>query len=310
VAARAASWLTTAVLTDDALRTALAERWNLPDASVVAHNGGMNSATWFVGDQDRRWVAKAVAASSRHGFRAGLAVATTVERAGIAAGAPVPTTDGRLVASVDGVPLALLTWVPGSELTGADPGELRLMGATLAAAHAALRGVAVDDMDHFHWVDPDAEHLAVRAWIREPVAAAVAALDELGPASLSHGLVHSDPAPEAFRLDAARGTCGLIDWSVALWAPLLYDLASAVMYVGGPDRAEPLVDAYLARGLLSSEEVERGLVTMLRFRWAVQADYFARRVVTDDMTGIATAAENEKGLADARRGLGRLAGPA
>jgi hypothetical protein len=29
----------------------------------------------------------------------------------------------------------------------------------------------------------------------------------------------------------------VIDWSYALYGPLLYDLASAVMYVGGPDHA-------------------------------------------------------------------------
>jgi homoserine kinase type II len=42
---------------------------------------------------------------------------------------------------------------------------------------------------------------------------------------------------------------------------------------------------------------------MLRFRWAVQADYFARRLVEGDLTGIADAAANERGLEDARRGL-------
>jgi hypothetical protein len=49
------------------------------------------------------------------------------------------------------------------------------------------------------------------------------------------------------------------------------------------------------------------LPVLLRFRWAVQADYFARRVATDDRTGISDAAENEKGLVDARDGLRRLA---
>ena len=42
---------------------------------------------------------------------------------------------------------------------------------------------------------------------------------------------------------------------------------------------------------------------MARMRWAVQADYFARRIATDDRTGIESAADNEKGLEDARRGL-------
>ena len=40
-----------------------------------------------------------------------------------------------------------------------------------------------------------------------------------------------------------------------------------------------------------------------RFRWAVQADYFARRIDGNDLTGIAGPQDNEKGLEDARRAL-------
>jgi hypothetical protein len=42
---------------------------------------------------------------------------------------------------------------------------------------------------------------------------------------------------------------------------------------------------------------------MLRFRWAVQADYFAWRISVNDLTGISGPEENEKGLEDARRFL-------
>ena len=38
-------------------------------------------------------------------------------------------------------------------------------------------------------------------------------------------------------------------------------------------------------------------------RWAVQADYFAKRITDDDLTGIDGPADNETGLEDARRGL-------
>lgn len=85
--------------------------------------------------------------------------------------------------------------------------------------------------------------------------------------------------------------------------PHFYDLASAVMYVGGPDNAGPLIEAYLAQSTLTRSEVDRGLLTLLRFRWAVQADYFARRIADHDLTGIADQAENEKGLEDARHWL-------
>lgn len=267
---------------------------------VVVHDGGMNSATWFVDDGDRRWVAKSVVPRSRDQFVAGLTVAGRLQRAGIPAGAPVPTVDGQFVATVGGYPLALLSWVAGDGLTGEDQ---RLIGVTLARVHRALAAESVEGVERFHWVDPAAAHLAVRGWVRPAVAAAVEAVEALGVEALSWGLLHSDPAPEAFRLDPATGVCGVIDWSVALAGPLLYDLASAVMYVGGAGRAGELVEAYLLEEVLTRSEVERGLLPMLRFRWAVQADYFARRIVEDDLTGIGGPQENEKGLDDARRRL-------
>jgi hypothetical protein len=55
-------------------------------------------------------------------------------------------------------------------------------------------------------------------------------------------------------------------------------------------------------GPLTAREVA-GLPVMLRFRWAVQADYFAWRITAGDMTGISGPEENEKGLEDARRVL-------
>ncbi|MBP2326264.1 homoserine kinase type II [Kibdelosporangium banguiense] len=115
--------------------------------------------------------------------------------------------------------------------------------------------------------------------------------------------MHIDPAPGAFRLDHATGICGLIDWSSAISGPLLYDLASAVMYVGDTDG---LIETYLESQTVTETEVEHGLPTMLRFRWAVQADYFARRLIAGDLTGITSSADNEKGLADARQWLTRL----
>jgi hypothetical protein len=85
--------------------------------------------------------------------------------------------------------------------------------------------------------------------------------------------------------------------------PLLYDLASAAMYLGGLEAAGDMIEAYLASGALSRPEADDGLRPMLRFRWAVQADYFAFRITQNDLTGIAGPADNEKGLEDARRAL-------
>lgn len=287
-------------LTDVAVRAAVAEHWSLSGAVVTPHHGGMNSATWFVDRDGRRWVAKSVPVAAADDLAGGLAVAGHLDQAGIRAGAAVPTGDGRSVVTVAGLPLALLTWVPGRPLEADDQ---PMIGATLASVHQRLLGVDLPSAHRFHWVDPRAAHLGIRPWVRPAVTAAVEALDT---GWMTWGLLHTDPSPEAFRLDGPA--CGLIDWSWAMCGPLLYDLASAVMYVGGPDRAAPLVEAYLRSGVLPADEVRRGLATMVRFRFAVQADYFARRIAEDDLTGIGGAADNEDGLADARRLLGSPAG--
>jgi len=86
--------------------------------------------------------------------------------------------------------------------------------------------------------------------------------------------------------------------------PLLFDVASAVMYLGGPAAALPFLSAYAeAGGSVPSTEVRDHLDCVLRYRWAVQADYFASRIAEDDRAGINDAAGNRKGLEDARRRL-------
>ena len=294
------------MISDVRLREFLADLWGLAGATVEVHNGGMNSATWFVTDGGERWVAKAVVPASRRSFAAGLTVSAALDNAGIPAGAPLAARHGDRVVDLDGIPLALLTWVPGKELSGSDPGDQQLIGTTLARVHRTLLDVSVPDAERFHWVDPQGEHLGIRPWARAAVAAAVAAYDELNPRTLSWGLLHTDPAPEAFRMDSTQGVCGLIDWSTAMTGPLLYDLASAVMYAGGPDHADALIEAYLEQGVVPRAEAERAMWVMLRFRWAVQADYFARRIANHDLTGITSTADNERGLADAHAWLSRL----
>jgi homoserine kinase type II len=266
----------------------------------------MGSRTWIIDCAGRRWVAKAVAPHLADQFAKGLQVASLVERAGIQSGAPLPTDSGSLTADTqDGCRIALLTWVPGVPLTGADEREQRLMGATLARVHTALQGGSVTGAQRFHWVNPAAPHLGLRSWLRPAVAAAVDALTntERRPPARPSGLLHADPAPEAFRYDPARDRCGVIDWGSAVFGPLLYDVASGVMYLGGTGNAGRMLDAYRAAGPLTAAEIADGLPVMLRFRWAVQADYFARRIADNDLTGISGPEENEKGLEDARRAL-------
>jgi homoserine kinase type II len=295
------------MLTQERARRCLAEEWGLPAARLTRLDGGIGSRTWVVDDTTdgtaRRWVLKAVAPQHSEPLAGGLAVAQRLERAGITAGAPEPTRGGSLTAAADGCALGLLAWVPGDPLTGRDERERRLIGSTLAQVHRALAGQAVPGMRRFHWVDPAADRLSIRPWLRPAVAAAVAGIELPGSDAWSAGLLHIDPAAGAFRLDPVTGRVGVIDWSVALHGPLLYDLASAAMYLGGLDRAADMIDAYLASGMLSKEEAGHGLRPMLRFRWAVQADYYAYRITANDLTGIAGPEDNEKGLEDARRAL-------
>ena len=291
--------------TTDDIRRAVQTGWGRDPDEVHPHDTGMNSRTWQVRLADRRYVAKLVPVSERQHLIGGLAAATVVDRAGIPAGAPLPTPDGRTVVDLEDGALALLAHVAGRELVGDDPGEQAVIGSTLARAHLALDGVDLPDAERFHWIDPGAAHLDVAGWVRPAIAAALDAYDAIPPASLTWGPLHSDPAPEAFLQDGPTGECGLIDWDRALVGPRMYDVASAVMYVGGPGRADALLAAYVEVGGLARAEVARALAPMLRMRWAVQADYFARRIATDDRTGIADPAENAEGLEDARRELSR-----
>ena len=263
----------------------------------------MNSQTWFVRSGSDRYVAKAVPRSAHRRFVSGLAVAAKVQEAGIPSGAAVPTRDGRPFVHVEAHTMALLTFVNGSGLVGREGAEQRLIGSTLARVHAVLIGGTVLGTDRFHWVSPEAAHLGIRDWVRPAIARALEEWESLPPASLTWGLLHTDPAPEAFLFDRHTGVCGLIDWDTGMDGPLMYDLASAVMYVGGPANAGALIDAYLEQNVLDRVEVERTLRPMLRLRWAVQADYFARRLSMNDLTGIDNADENEIGLEDARSGL-------
>jgi Ser/Thr protein kinase RdoA (MazF antagonist) len=291
------------MLTEDQARGCLAEEWDLPEAMLTRLDGGMGSRTWIVDDTSRRWVLKAVAPGLGGNLAGGLAVARRLGQLGIPAGAPEPTRTGDLTASAGGHRLGLLAWVPGEPLTGADEGERRLIGTTLGQVHRALSSAVVPATQRFHWVDPAARHLSLRPWLRPAVASAVAAMQRPGLRTWSTGLLHADPAPGAFRLDRVTGRCGVIDWSTALRGPLLYDLASAAMFLGGLDSSGEMTEAYLATGVLTRAETEDGLALMLRFRWAVQADYFARRVTSNDLTGIAGPEDNEKGLEDARIAL-------
>jgi homoserine kinase type II len=246
-------------------------------------------------------VAKAVPAPVRRHFEAGLAVAERLATHGTASGRPIRTADGAVSAPADDAAVALLEYVPGRSLLADDPLDQQWWGNALGAAHRNLIGFDHPDLSRFHLIRSEAAHLAVEDWVRPAVADAVAAMAKLSVTDqLTYGPTHGDPSTDCFRLDVDNGRVGVIDWGSAGTGPLVYDIASAVMYAGGPDRAADLIDGYLATAPVSRDEVEATLATMLRFRGAVQADYFAYRIWVDDRTGIEGPAENHEGLRHAR----------
>lgn len=278
----------------------LAERWGIEGARVEPLEGGMSSLTWSVEDDaGRRYAVKSVDAA-RYGvqFAEGLTAAARLGAAGIPAGAPVPTRGNTLTVLDDGRAIALLAWVAGTPVEQETPDGMATVGRTLARAHVAL-GTVPGATTIQPYLDPATGHLDVRPWVRPAIERAREAVDALDVAGLTWGPLHGDPAAEAFLLQD-DGTCGLIDWGAFTVGPRVFDLASAVMYAGGINAASPLIEAYLAEGALSHDEVARALEPMLGWRWATQAWYFAGRIATGEMTGIDDPSENEKGLADAR----------
>jgi Ser/Thr protein kinase RdoA (MazF antagonist) len=284
------------VITDADLAAALPlAAWGLA-GTVGPLGGGMNSATALVTTATASYVAKWVPVEQHEALVVGATLAERLAGAGLVVGTPVRTSAGELAVALLGGWCTLAEFVPGEPLTGDTERDQHDMASLLALAH---RETAVSVAEpFFSWLRPDLPCLDVEPWVRPAVAEAVAAFAALPPLSL--GWLHTDPAPEAFRREA--DTVGLIDWTGAGPGPVLYDVASAVMYLGGATRARHFLATYADRGPLVDGELDH-LVVMGRYRWAVQAAYFAGRISRGDLTGTDEAG-NRKGLADARRGLG------
>jgi homoserine kinase type II len=182
----------------------------------------------------------------------------------------------------------LLHWVPGRSLAAGDPVDQQWLGETLATAHRILRWFDHPGVVRFPRLRADAAHLDVQPWVRPAVAAAVQALTRLRVTDqLTYGVLHGCPAPGEFRLDPRSGRVALLGWCSVGSGPLVYDLAAAVSTCGV--HVEDLVDGYLRRGLVSRAECAAALPTMLRFRYAVQADRHATRLAG----GAATDADHD-----------------
>ena len=280
----------------------LHEFWGMRDPDVQPLGGGMNSQTWLVQHQGSRYVAKRVPSTAVAELVTGGEIATTLAKAGFVTGPPVPTCDGRIVLTEHA--MALLEHVPGRELEGETDEEQRWIASTLAGVHTAGGPDTRPSTETFlaRWLSPQLPGVEAHPWLATAIEAVRAETD---PLTVTWSVLHTDPAPEAFVHDDSTGVTGLIDWAGAKRGPVLYDVASAVMYLGGSESATALLSTYETHGPLASDEL-RLLDAFRRLRWAVQGAYFAWRLAAHDLTGGVEQADNEKGFDNARRALARL----
>jgi Ser/Thr protein kinase RdoA (MazF antagonist) len=276
--------------------------WGIRPADVTPLGGGMNSETWLVQHEGSTFVAKRVPMAAVDELVAGCNVASALADGGFVTGRPVPTNDGSLVLTEHG--LALLEYVPGRELDGETDEEQCWIASTLAGVHAAGSPARGPGSATFaaDWLTPKLQGVEAHRWLARAIDAVRAETD---PLTVTWSVLHTDPSPEAFIHNDSTGVTGLIDWAGAKRGPVLYDVASVVMYLGGEDHATAFLTTYGACGPLDADELEL-LDAFRRFRWAVQASSFAWRLALGDLTGLADRSGNEKGLDDARRGLAGL----
>lgn len=235
------------------------------------------SRGWDFTAGGERHVARLAETTARRPVEAGLAAARHLQGARIDAGTPVRTLGGALTVVVPQGVLAVLRRLPGRCLDGHDPVDQQWWGERLGSVHRALRGFRHAGLRPWQLPDPDAAHLDAEPWVRAAVTGAVTAATRLTVTDqLTYGVLHGDPEPAAFAMDPATGRSGLLHCGASGTGPLVYDLAAAVIYAGGPDRARELLDGYLAAGPVSADEVEAALPVLTRLRWAVQADRSAR----------------------------------
>jgi homoserine kinase type II len=292
------------VVTEDQIRTALRTRWHLPPEECAALSTSERAATWLVSSGGERYVAKLASGVDPEQLQVSLTVAEHLDRIGFAVGGPVWSVDGMLAVPVGNGSLALLRYVPGRPLDGDSPVDQLWWGDLLGAVHRGVAGFSHPRLIRLRPLNPDLPHLSLEPWLRPAVASATAGLVRLTVTDqLTYGVVHGDPRPGSFRLDPDTGRVGLVGWDSVAIGLLMFDVANAVAYAGGPEQATELLDGYRAAGPLSPGEIESALPVVLRCRWARRAEAFARRIAEhpDD------AERAWVGLHEARDALAALA---
>jgi Ser/Thr protein kinase RdoA (MazF antagonist) len=281
---------------NELVRSALRDEWHLVPQAITALPGTFLSRGWEVAAGDERYVCRLSDLARRRPVEAGLTAAGHLRARGITAGDPVRTLGGKLtVRTADGV-LAVLRRPPGRRLDGADPIDQQWWGDRLGAVHRALQGFHHPGLGPWQTPDPDAPHLAGRPWLRDAMAGAITATTRLTVTDrLTYGVLMGDPAPGSFLVDPATGKAGVLDCGVSGTGPLAYDVAVAVVYAGGAERAAELIDGYLAAGPVGADELEAALPVLLRLGWAVRAFHAARNGCADSLRVARQALESGTG---------------
>jgi Ser/Thr protein kinase RdoA (MazF antagonist) len=263
---------------DDLVRATLWDQWHLQPSEIITLPAGLMSRGWEVTAGADRYVCRLADTAARAAVEAGLVAAEHLRIGDIAAGEPVRTLAGGLTAQTASGALAVLRRTPGRPLVGGDPVDQQWWGDRLGVVHKALQGFHHPSLRPWQLPDPDAPHLSAEPWLRGAVADAVSAATRLTVTDrLTYGVLHGDPAPTCFVVDAVTGRAGLLDCGAGGLGPLVYDVAAAVIYAGGVTAAHELLDGYLAAGPVRRDELDAALPVLLRLRWAVQADLAVRR---------------------------------
>lgn len=266
---------------DDVISSALRSGWHRSGSTISALPTGLMSRAWAITAGDEELVALIVDHADRQALEAGAAAAEQLRERGLQIGAPLRSLTGALTVETPVGTLGILRRVPGRALDGRDPIDQQWWGDRLGAAHRALHGLQHPGLRQWSWLRPEAPHLDVQPWLRPAVTDAVGAMTRLIVTDrLTYGVLHGDPAPGGFVVDPATGRAGLLHWGACGTGPLVYDVACAVAYAGGSDAAAEFIDGYLAAGPVDRGELDAALPVLLRFRWAVTADFLARRLVS------------------------------
>jgi len=278
---------------DELVLSTLRDQWHLQPSELVPLPEDLLSRGWEATAGPQAYICRLVDAGARQAVEAGLIAAEHLRSRNIEAGEPVRTLGGGLTARTPAGALAVLRRVPGRRLDGGDPVDQQWWGDRLGAVHRSLQGFQHPGLRPWQPLDPAAAHLAAEPWLRGAVADAVSAATRLTVTDrLTYGVLHGDPAPTSFVVDPRTGRAGLLDCGASGVGPLVYDVAAAVVYAGGPERSAELLDGYLAAGPVRRDELDAALPVLLRLRWAVQADRAARNGAAEPLRRAKAALES------------------